>query len=51
MSSKCGSKTQTVLPSAETAAMLFLGFYGFRADHDAQSPRAGKASTKHHPIK
>jgi putative transposase len=29
-------KTQTVLPSAETAAMLFWSAAGFRSDHNAQ---------------
>jgi transposase-like protein len=36
-------KTQTVLPSAETAAMLFWGLLAFRADHHAQGRWLGDA--------
>ena len=36
-------KTQTVLPSAETAAMLFWALLCLRPDHDAQSKRLADA--------
>jgi putative transposase len=38
-------KTQTVPPSAETAAMLFWALLG-RSDHDAQSRRMGDSHPK-----
>jgi hypothetical protein len=39
------TKTQTVPPSAETAAMLFC-FAGLRLDHDAQSGRLESLTEK-----
>jgi transposase-like protein len=41
-------KTQTVLPSAETAAMLFLGIARFRSDHHAKDRRMADDNNQVH---
>ena len=44
-------KTQTVLPSAETAAMLFWALAGLRADHHAQGRRLAEPRRETSPIR